>query len=89
MNPDLSDAARDACVYVLGRGMIEIRAALWRGDAARAEAIADALHNLPQLMIEGDRYKWTVREFRRLFLAHLVQLYPDLADWERRLAEVS
>lgn len=85
MNPNLSPEGREACLYVLGRGLVMIRAALWSGEATRAEAIADALHNLPQLVAEGDRFGWTIREFRRLFLTDLVARYPDLAEWDRRL----
>lgn len=89
MNPNLSPEAQAACIEVLGRGMIEIRASLWSGDPKRAEAIADALHNLPQLVLEGERFNWSLREFRGLFLADLVGRYPDLAGMDRILEPYS
>jgi hypothetical protein len=48
------------------------------GNAKRAEAIADALHNLPRLMREGQKWGWTIASFRLLFLDELVRQFPDL-----------
>lgn len=42
--------------------------AAMNGDAARAEAIADALHNVPQLLREGDRWGWSIEMFELMFL---------------------
>ena len=54
MNAKLSSLAMDACLEVLHRGLVYIRMASQDGDNQRAEAIADALHDLPYLLIDGD-----------------------------------
>jgi hypothetical protein len=85
VNPNLSDAELDALLEVLHHGLIFIRLAAFGGDAPRAEAIADALHNLPRLLSEGHRWGSTTIEFRRLFLDALVERYPELALLEQPL----
>jgi hypothetical protein len=56
MNPTLSTAEVDALLEILGRGLVHIRLLAGAGDSQRAEAIADALHNLPALLREGHRW---------------------------------
>jgi hypothetical protein len=84
MNRALSDAESDALLEVLYHGFVLIRLAALDAHAARAEAIADALHNVPHLLKQGDKWGWTVAGFGELFLAPLVERYPDL----RRLDEL-
>ncbi len=89
MNPALSEPEVDTCLEVLYRGLVEIRTAAEGGDSARASAIADALHNLPHLLSKRGN-GWTLAEFRELFLAPLVESYPDLVglkEWLDHLPE--
>ncbi|HSQ65571.1 MAG TPA: hypothetical protein VLM85_20265 [Polyangiaceae bacterium] len=79
MNPTLSAQETDSLLEVLHRGLILIRLAAAGGDLVRAEAIADALHNVLRLLREGDKWGWTVAEFRERFLRPLIERYPDLA----------
>ncbi|MDB4945852.1 MAG: hypothetical protein JWP97_5386 [Labilithrix sp.] len=48
------------------------------GDAVRAEAVPDALHNLPHRLGIGHERGWTIAGFGELFLAPLIERYPDL-----------
>ena len=73
MNAQLTAAETDAPLEMLDKALVQIRMATWQGDLKRAEAIADAVHNVPRLLCEGDRHGWTVSEFRRLFLAPLIE----------------
>ena len=88
MNEKLSSPALDACLEVLARGLVQIRMAVQSSEHERAEAIADALHNLPHLLVDGDRRGWTIAEFRQLFLADLSHQYPDLAGLDQLLQVV-
>lgn len=88
MNAALSKAETDALLDVLDKGLVLIRLAAMSRDAERAEAIADALHNVPRLLKEGDQWGWTNTAFREMFLAPLVERYPDLSGLERRLGEI-
>ena len=83
MNSALSAAEADALLDVLDRGIIRLRLAASGGDAEQAEAIADALHNVPRLLKEGNKWGWTIAEFRNLFLAPLIERYPDLAGLQQ------
>jgi hypothetical protein len=42
---------------------------------------------VPRLLREGQNRGWTVAGFRELFLAPLVERYPDLAGLDQPLAE--
>ena len=88
MNPELSTTHQDACLEILERGLVHIRLAAMGGDAKRAEAIADALHNLPRLMREGQKWRWSISGFRRLFLDELVRQFPDLQGLAQPLDEL-
>jgi hypothetical protein len=88
MNPTLSASEVDALLEVLERGLVRIRLLAASGDTMRAEAVADALHNAPRLLREGQRWGWTVSGFRDLFLAGLLERYPDLQGLQQPLDEV-
>jgi hypothetical protein len=77
MNPTLSADEADALLEILERGLVRIRLLAGEGDSKRAEAVADALHNVPRLLREGHKYGWTVGGFRDLFLAGLIERYPE------------
>jgi hypothetical protein len=88
VNPDLSSAQADALLEILERGVVRIRLAAAAGDAALAEAIADALHNVPRLLREGHKWGWTVAYFQDVFLAPLIERYPDLSGLRQPLEAV-
>jgi hypothetical protein len=77
MNQTLSAAETDALLEVLERGLVHIRLLAGSGDCQRAEAIADALHNVPRLLREGDNWGSTVAVARDVFLAGLAERYPE------------
>lgn len=83
MNPNLSAEEIDALLEVLQRGLILVRLAAMHGDAAKAEAISDAIHNVPPLLREGHEWGWSVDVFRSIFLEVLADRYP------RAFAELS
>ncbi len=89
MNPNLSPAELAACLEILYRGLVSIRLAALDGDTARAEAIADALHNLPHLLSVGHERGWDIAGFREMFLDPLVERYPDLAGLAQPLDGLS
>lgn len=60
----LSEAEKDACLEVLYRGLVEIRAAAGAGESENAAAVADALHNLPHFIGGLIDRNDTVQEFR-------------------------
>lgn len=63
-------------LHILHRGLVLIRQACQCGDVRRAEAIADALHNLPLALERPGE----LAQYPEIYLAPLVQLYPDLAE---------
>jgi hypothetical protein len=73
----LDPTTRDGCLRALQRALVLIRAAAQAADHARAEAIADAFHNLPEVL-KSDAHGMTVAEFCDMFLGDLVRRYPDL-----------
>lgn len=88
MNPNLTPEECAACLELLYRGLVQIRLAGMDGNAQRAEAIADALHNLPHLLSVGHKYGWDVATFKELFLKPLAERYPDLAGLSQPLDEL-
>ena len=66
-NPNLTPDQHSACLEILHRGLVQIRIASVEGDTARAEAIADALHNLPHLLGVGHERGWDLATFVELF----------------------
>jgi hypothetical protein len=84
MNTRLSSQETDACLWLLERALLQIRAACWSRDIEKAEAIADAFHNLPRLLI-GTPETWTIAGFERLFLGGLVAKYPEFAGLRQEL----
>ena len=87
-NASLTNAEVEALLKVLESGLIQIRLAGYAGDVARAEAIADALHNVPRLIIEGDRWGWSIAELRTLFLDGLIERYPTLSGIAQPLVDL-
>jgi hypothetical protein len=85
MNSTMCDEQKDACLRVLYEGLVAIRAAAWDGDAARCEQLADALHNLPDLVRAGDHLGWTVEAYVKMFLEPLVDDMPQAQAWKRAL----
>jgi hypothetical protein len=88
VNPNLSTAQADALLEILERGVLRIRLAAATGDAALAEAIADAVHNVPRLLREGYKWGWSVAYFQEVFLCPLIERYPDLAGLKQPLDTV-
>jgi hypothetical protein len=76
MNTRLSSQDVDTCLLLLERALVQIRAACWSKDHDKAEALADAFHNLPRLLMET-RESWTIEGFEHLFLAGLVERYRE------------
>jgi len=62
---------------LLHRALVLIRCACEAGDCRRAEAIADAVHNLPIELDDED----FVSKFEKCYLTPLVERYPDLKDF--------
>lgn len=77
MNERVPTERFDIYLQVLGRAVILARAACQSGDAARAEAILDAVHNLPRFLT-GQEHSGFESEFYALYLEPLVHRYPDL-----------
>jgi hypothetical protein len=73
----LSAPETDALLEILARGLVRIRLLAGEGDTQRAEAVADALHNVPRLLLEGHKWGWTVAGFRDVFVAGLIERYPE------------
>jgi hypothetical protein len=86
MNPTLPAAEADALLEILGRRLVQIRLVAGAGDSPRAEALADALHNVPALLREGHRWGWTVADFRHLFLDPLIERYSEFEGLRQALA---
>lgn len=60
MNARLTDQRKDCCLRVLYEGIVAIRMAGGGCDAERCTQIADALHNVPDLVRVGDTRGWSV-----------------------------
>jgi hypothetical protein len=84
MNDRLSTRDVGACLLVLERALVHIRAACWSKDIAKAEALADAFHNLPRLLME-ERDSWTVEGFETLFLGGLIEKYAEFVGLQEEL----
>lgn len=63
-------------LQLLHRALVLIRFACQGGDTQRAEAIADAVHNLPLHLGNAEQ----LRQFRDFYLQPLVERYPDLRE---------
>ncbi len=86
MNDRLSARDFDACLLLLERALVQIRAAHRSKDIAKAEALADAFHNLPRLLMDR-RDSWTIEGFETLFLAGLVEKYPEFGGLQEELRQ--
>jgi hypothetical protein len=87
MNPALTEDKTDALLEVLYQGIIRIRLAARAGDSLQAEAIADAIHNVPFLLREGHEWGWSIDVQREVFLIPLAERYPELAGLVTALRE--
>jgi hypothetical protein len=88
MNPGLTRDEQDALLEILERGLVRIRLLAASGDTERAEAVADALHNVPRLLWEGQRWGWTIGHFRELFLLPLVERFPEFDGLQEPLNRI-
>lgn len=79
MNAQLATERFDACLEFLERAIVLARVACQGGDATRAEAILDAVHNVPRFL-RGQEYAAFEPDFRTMYLTPLVAQYPDLDD---------
>jgi hypothetical protein len=84
MNERLPVREFDACLLLLERALVRIRDACWSREIDKAEAVADAFHNLPRLLLEA-RDSWTIEGFETLFLAGLIEKYPEFAGMRDEL----
>lgn len=82
MNDRVPAERFDRYLRLLGQAVILARDACRQGDAVRAEAILDAVHNLPRFLM-GQEYADFEGEFYALYFEPLVRRYPDL----QRLAD--
>ena len=80
MNRSMSPEEIDPLLELLEHGLVAIRIAALDGDTERAFAIADALHNVPRLILAGDTWGWTLAELHDSFLDGLVATLPSFAD---------
>ena len=67
----------NAYLRFLGRAIVLARVACQNKDTDRAEAILDAIHNLPRFLV-GEEYTEFEANFRTFYLDPLVKRYPDL-----------
>ena len=77
MNDRIPRERFDRYLRLLERAVILARFACQGGDATRAEAILDAVHNLPRFLL-GQEYPSFESDFYALYLEPLVRKYPDL-----------
>jgi hypothetical protein len=71
----------EAVVILLARGLCQIRLCQ---DIDRARAIADALHNVPDLLRPDGPSYWTLERLQP-YLDHLAARYPDLGLLQQSL----
>lgn len=74
MTPQLN-----AYLEFIGHAIMLARYACQRDDPRLAEAILDAIHNLPSFL-QGRGGEVFEREFRALYLEPLVARYPELDE---------
>ena len=77
----------DAYLRFLGRAIVLVRLACMSRDVERAETIADAVHNLPLLLVGGGHAPELAR-FDELYVRPLVTRYPDLDELRHQLPGV-
>jgi hypothetical protein len=84
MHTALSEETFDSYLTFIGRGIVLARAACQSGDVTRAEAILDMIHNLPRFL-RGEERQAFQGEFYELYLAPLLERYPDLSSLAQEL----
>ncbi len=82
MNQRLTTRELDACLLSLERALVLARVACWEKDIEKAEALIDAFHNMPRLLL-GERPGWPTGDWslaghNQLFLESLLERYPEL-----------
>jgi hypothetical protein len=83
MNTRLSSRETDTCLWLLEWALVQTRAACWSKDIEKAQALADAFHNLPRLLM-GTPETWTLAGFER-FLDGLIAKYPEFVGLREEL----
>lgn len=68
-----------AYMRFLRRAIVLARSACQAGSAARAEAILDAIHNVPGFLL-GDEHPSFEADFVDHFIEPLVRQFPDLHE---------
>lgn len=80
-------AVAEILLAILGQGVLQARAFGWSGDADRAAAEADHVHNLPALIAhyspEQLDYYWTAERPSYLARARPEQAAPFRPLWEQ------
>jgi len=79
MNIQLSTMCFDGYLRLIGRALTLCRVACQAGDNERAEAIVDAIHNLPRFLI-GEEFAGFKANYVLMFLEPLIDKYPDLSE---------
>lgn len=69
----LTDAERQKLCEMIHLAILEIRILGWNGKAAQAAALADAFHNVPNMMWSED---FSLNSFRN-FLKSYQQQFPE------------
>ena len=82
MNPKLTPQEFEACLLSLEGALVLARAGCWSKDMDRVEALLDAFHNLPRLLL-GEQPgwptgNWTLDGHNEMFLKPLLVKYPTL-----------
>ena len=67
---------KEPYLQLLHRALVLIRSACQAGNVERAEAIADAVHNLPLHLLNGTE----LAEFPKRYLTPLIKRFPDLEE---------
>lgn len=77
MNERIATERFDSYLRLLQRMTILARSACQAGDPIRAEAILDAVHNLPRFLIGEERAEFEA-DFVKFYMLPLLGRYPDL-----------
>jgi hypothetical protein len=87
VNPRLSEQEVQSCLSLLEHVLVSIRGACWSEEFDKAEALADAVHNLPRLLL-GMYESLTLEGFESAFLEGLIETYPEFAGLRHILRPV-
>lgn len=84
MSQAVNEAPREDLLRVLHLALVYLRTAARGRDCEKAEAIAEAIHNIPAMLEVSDRYSYSVKELSEYFIEPLIAQYPDLSDLRPR-----